>query len=128
LVSPTIQEAVVSEESRTPSEQITDTVTAWPGVEAGYGKRGEWGFRVKGHELGHLHGDQAAHFAFGKDLGLTLRERGMVVDHPVFPGKNAMAARRIDTQEDVDDVIELMRINYDRIVARYGLSSPATAG
>ena len=38
-----------------------------------------------------------------------------------------MAARRIDTEEDVRDVIELMRLNYDRIVARYGLSSPATA-
>jgi hypothetical protein len=120
-----MKEADVSEETRTPSEQITDTVTAWPGVEAGYGKRGEWGFRVNGHEVGHLHGDQAAHFSFGRELGTNLRERGMVVDHPVFPGKPAMAARRIDTQEDVDEVIELMRVNYDRIVARYGLPSEA---
>jgi Luciferase len=111
----------MSEETRTPSEQITDTVTAWEGVEAGYGKRGEWGFRVKGHEVGHLHGDHAAHFAFGKELGTSLRERGMVVDHPVFPGKASIAARGIETQEDVDEVIELMRINYDRIVARYGV-------
>ena len=113
----------MSEETRTPSEQITDTVTAWAGVEAGNGKRGEWGFYVGRHEIGHLHGDGAAHFAFGTDLGTSLRERGMVVDHPVFPGKNAMAARAIRSQEDVDEVIELMRINYDRIVARYGLPS-----
>jgi hypothetical protein len=113
----------VSDETRSPSRQITDTVTAWPGVEAGYGTRGEWGFYVNSHEVGHLHGDQAAHFGFGKELGASLRERGMVVDHPVFPGKNAMAARRIETQEDVDEVIELMRINYDRIIARYGLPS-----
>ena len=111
----------MSEETRTPGEQITDTVTAWPGVEAGYGKRGEWGFYVGGHEVGHLHGDRAAHFALGKELGATLRGRGMVVDHPVFPGKAAMAARRIESQEDVDEVIELMRINYERVVARYGL-------
>jgi hypothetical protein len=115
----------MSEETRSPSQQITDTVTAWPGVEAGYGKRGEWGFYVNSHEVGHLHGDHAAHFAFGKDLGTTLRERGMVVDHPVFPGKSAMAARRIEGQEDVDDVIGLMRINYDRIAARYGPPSEA---
>jgi hypothetical protein len=114
-------------DTRSAGERITSEVTSWPGVESGYGKRGEWGFYVKGHEVGHLHGDHAAHFAFGKDLGLRLRERGMVVDHPVFPGKNGMAARRIDSQEDVDEVIELMRMNYDRIVARYGLSSPATA-
>lgn len=112
----------MTDESRSPSRQITDSVTAWAGVEAGYGKRGEWGFYVNGHEVGHLHGDQAAHFAFGKELGASLRDSGMVVDHPVFPGKNAMAARRIDTQTDVDEVIELMRINYDRIVARYGLA------
>jgi hypothetical protein len=114
-------------ETRSPSERITDEVTSWPGVEAGYGKRGEWGFRVNTHEVGHLHGDHAAHFSFGKEVGTALREQGRVVDHPVFPGKNAMAARRIDTDQDVDDVIELMRLNYDRIVARYGISSPATA-
>ena len=113
----------MSEETRSPSEQITDTVTAWPGVEAAHGKRGEWGFHVDRHEVGHLHGDHSAHFAFGKELGESLRERGLVVDHPVFPGKLAIAARRIETQEDVDEVIELMRISYERIVARYGLSS-----
>jgi hypothetical protein len=114
-------------DQRTASEAITDEVTSWPGVEAGYGKRGEWGFYVNGHEVGHLHGDHAAHFAFGKEVGTALREQGRVVDHPVFPGKNAMAARRIDDDDDVRDVIELIRLNYDRIVARYGLSSPATA-
>jgi hypothetical protein len=112
---------------RSASEIITDEVTSWPGVEAAYGKRGEWSFRVNRHELGHLHGDHAAHFSFGKEVGGALREQGRVVDHPVFPGKDAMAARRIGSDADVRDVIELMRLNYDRIVARYGLSSPATA-
>jgi hypothetical protein len=107
----------------TASEQITEAVTSWPGVTAGYGDRGEFSFRVGRREIGHLHGDRAAHFALGKELGTSLRDRGMVVDHPVFPSKNAMAARAIRNQEDVDEVIELMRINYDRIVARYGLPS-----
>ena len=44
---------------RTPSERITDEVTSWPGVEAGYGKRGEWGFSVGPREIGHLHGDKS---------------------------------------------------------------------
>jgi luciferase-like monooxygenase len=110
-------------ETKTASETITEEVTSWPGVEAGYGRRGEWSFRVNGHELGHLHGDHAAHFSFGKEIGTSLRDQGRVVDHPVFPGKSAMAARRIDDDEDTRDVIELMRLNYDRIVARYGLRS-----
>jgi hypothetical protein len=39
----------------------------------------------------------------------------------VFPDKDGPAARRIATQDDVRDVIELMRLNYDRVLARHGL-------
>ncbi len=100
------------------SKAITDEVTSWPDVEAGHGRRGEWGFRTGRHEIGHLHGDHAAHFMFGKDLGPRLKEEGRVVDHPVFPGKPGPAARRIEDDGDVRDVIELMRLNYDRLRAR----------
>jgi hypothetical protein len=41
-----------------------------------------------------------------------------VVHHPVFPDKQGPAARRIEDEADVDDVIRLMRLNYDRAVAR----------
>ena len=37
---------------------------------------------------------------------------------PVFPGKVGPASRRIESEEDVRDVIRLMRLNYDRAVAR----------
>jgi hypothetical protein len=108
------------EQTRTPSEQITETVTTWPGVEAGPGRRGEFAFTVGGREIGHLHGDHAAHFGFPHRLGAQLKADGRVVDHPVFPGKAGPAARRIENQDDVLDVIELLRLNYDRVVARDG--------
>lgn len=108
-------------ESVTPSRQITDEVGSWPGVEAGPGPRGEFGFRIGGRELGHLHGDSAAHFAFPKKLGLSLRAEGRVDDHPVLPGKPGFASRAITNDADVRDVIEMMRLNYDRIIARDGL-------
>ena len=111
--------------TQTFSERITDEVTSWPGVEAGYGRRGEFGFSVNGHEIGHLHGDHAAHFSFGATLGAELKRQGRVVDHPVFPGKPGPAARRIDGDDDVRDVLELMRMNYDRVVDKYGLSESA---
>jgi hypothetical protein len=101
--------------TRTASEQITDEVTSWPGVESGYGKRGEFAFTVGPREVGHLHGDHAAHFAFTPELGAELREEGRIVDHPVFPGKPKYGARRIESDDDVRDVIALMRLNYDRI-------------
>jgi Luciferase/Metallo-beta-lactamase superfamily len=104
-----------------PSERITEEVTSWPGVVAGPGRRGEFAFRLGRREIGHLHGDHAAHFSFPKDVGIALREEGRVVDHPVFPGKPGPAARAIEHEADVRDVIDLLRLNYDRTVARHGL-------
>jgi Family of unknown function (DUF5519) len=105
-------------ESRTASERITEEVTSWPGVEAGPGSRGEFAFTVGGHQIGHLHGDHAAHFGFPRDVGAQLREQGRVGPHPVNPHSTKLAARRIVSDEDVRDVIELMRLNYDRLAAR----------
>jgi hypothetical protein len=113
-------------ESPTASEQITDEVTSWPGVEAGLGRRGEFGFTVGRHQIGHLHGDHAAHFSFPKAVWAELFAEGRIVHHPVFPGKEGPAARRIETDEDVRDVIALMRLNYDRVVERYGLPAEVT--
>jgi hypothetical protein len=112
--------------SPTASQQITAEVTSWPGVEAGHGRRGEFAFKVGPRELGHLHGDHAAHFFFPKDVWRRLVDDRRIVHHPVFPDKEGPAARRIEDQSDVDDVIELMRLNYDRIVERRGVE-PVTS-
>jgi hypothetical protein len=110
---------------QTASQKITAEVTSWPGVKAGPGRRGEFAFKVATHEIGHLHGDHAAHFFFPKKVWATLFEQGRVVHHPVFPGKEGPAARRIEDDADVRDVLELMRLNYDRVVDRYGLPAEA---
>jgi hypothetical protein len=103
------------------SEQITREVTSWPGVEAGTGRRGEFAFKVGRREIGHLHGDRAAHFSFPKEVWTDLFAQGRVVHHPVFPGKQGPAARAIEDEADVQDVIRLLRLNYDRAVARHGM-------
>ena len=107
----------------TASQRITDEVTSWPGVEAGPGRRGEFAFRVGRREIGHLHGDHAAHFSFPKEVWADLREQGRIADHPVFPGRVGPAARRIEDDADVEDVIRLMRLNYDRAAARQGAAA-----
>jgi Family of unknown function (DUF5519) len=103
------------------SRQITDEVTSWPGVEAGMGRRGEFGFTLGRRELGHLHGDHALHIGFPKAVWHELFEQGRIDYHPVFPGKPGYASRRIETQDDVADAIALLRLNYDRAVATHGL-------
>ena len=102
---------------RTPSEQITDEVAAWPGVETAHGRKGEVAFRVERRELGHIHGDHTAHFAFPEDVWVELKDQDRIAEHPVFPGKAGPAVRRIEDDADVRDVIALMRLNYDRILA-----------
>jgi Family of unknown function (DUF5519) len=109
--------------THTASRRITDEVTSWPGVEAGVGRRGEWAFTLGRRELGHLHGDRAAHLWFPKKLWTELSEQGRIVPHPVFPDSIGPAARAIEDDEDVQDVIALLRLNYDRLVARHGVPS-----
>ena len=113
-------------ESPGASDRITEEVTSWPGVKAGTGSRGEYGFTVGRRQIGHLHGDRSAHFSFPKAVWAELFEQGRVVHHPVFPDKEGPAARRIENEADVRDVIALLWLNYDRVVARHGL--PDSAG
>jgi hypothetical protein len=106
------------DEHGTFSERIAAEVGSWPGVVVDDGELGELAFKVGHRELGHLHGDHAAHFGFSKAIWQQLHDEGRIEGHPVFPGKVGPAARRVDDDDDVRDVIELMRINYDRVVAR----------
>jgi Luciferase len=104
-------------ESGTASRRITQELVSWPGVEAGPGRRGEFAFRVGRREIGHLHGDHAAHFNFPKAVWAELMGQGRIVPHPVFPDREGPAARRIECEDDVRDVIALLRLNYDRLTA-----------
>jgi hypothetical protein len=108
-------------------DEITKAVTSWPGVVAGIGRRGEYGFTVGRRPLGHLHGDHAAHFSFPKQLWAELFAAGRITHHPVFPGREGPAARAIADEEDVRDVIALLRLNYERVIERHGLPEEARA-
>lgn len=112
---------VAADARPTPSARIFAAATAWPGVTlTGPGERGEMSLMLGRHEVGHLHGDRVAHFLFGMALGRRLREEGHVVAHPITDKPN-LGARRIDRPGDVEDVLELLGLNYERLVDRYGL-------
>jgi hypothetical protein len=105
----------------TASEFITDEVTSWAAVTAGPGSRGEWSFKVGAREIGHLHGDRVAHFGFPKSVWQELYDAGRIDYHSVFPGKKGWAARRIADDDDVHDVVALLRLNYDRAITTHGV-------
>ncbi len=106
-------------QTRSAFDQIGKEVSSWPGVEAVTGSRGEYSFRLGKREIGHLHGSRVAHFGFPKDVWRELFDAGRIGYHPVFPGKAGFGARAIESEDDIRDVIALMRLNYDRGVAKH---------
>ena len=109
--------------TNTASERITDEVTAWPGVTAGIGERGEYGFTVDGHQIGHLHGDRVAHSA-----SRATSASGSVTRAGSAPIRSTATLprwlrARWSTDEDVTDAIALMRLNYDRVTADHPRSA-----
>ncbi len=105
-------------------------VGGWPGIELAAmepGNATHIEFRFGRREIGHLHGDHALHIGFPRKIGSELLEQGRVGPHPVFPDNPGIVARRIENDADVADAIALLRINYDRVLARYGLPSSAAA-
>ena len=107
--------------TQTADQRITEEVSSWPGVEAGLGERSEFAFRLGRRELGHLHGDRVLHIGFPKAVWQELFDQGRIEYHPVFPGRPGYAQRRLESEKDVRDAIEMLRLNYDRAVAKHGL-------
>jgi hypothetical protein len=105
--------------------RITAEVTSWPGVTAGYGDRSEFSFKVGRKEIGHLHGDHVLHIGFPKPVWHELYAQGRIDYHPVFPGKPGFASRRLAGDDDVEDAVALLRLNYDRAIARRAAASAA---
>ena len=115
--------ALMTTKSMTASERITAEVTSWPGVTAGMGDRGEYGFKLGRREIGHLHGDRVLHIGFPKAVWHELHDAGRIDYHPVFPGKPGYGSRALASDADVEDAIVLIRLNYDRAVERHGVPS-----
>lgn len=74
-------------------------------------------FRVRGHEIGHLHGDRLADLPFPVRVRKELVAAGKAEEHHVLP-ETGWASFRTSGPEDVDGALELFRMNYDRLVAR----------
>jgi hypothetical protein len=107
--------------TQTASERIVEEATAWDGVTAVPGSRGELSLRLDRRELGHLHGDRVLHIAFPKEVWHRLHDAGRLDYHPVFRGKPGYGSRALTGTGDVEDAIAMLRMNYERAIERHGL-------
>jgi hypothetical protein len=94
------------------SRLIADEVTSWDGVTLERQGSGGIEFRLGRRELGHLHGDRLADLPYPKRIAAMLIETGRAEPHRFARG--GWVSRPIHGREDVDEVVELFRLSYER--------------
>ena len=95
------------------AERIEREVGSWEGVSTVEHRFGGVEFRVGRREIGHLHGARWADLPFQKGIRDMLVETGRAQPHHVLP-HTGWVSKQIRTDEDVEDVIELFRLSYER--------------
>ncbi len=99
------------------ADTIRQEVMGWPDTEAKPHRFNGIEFRVNGHEIGHLHGSRWADLPFPVRMRKELVAAGKAQLHHVLP-QTGWVSYPIRGEEDVEGVLELFRLNYERITAR----------
>jgi Luciferase len=96
-----------------PGDAIRREVASWLGVATAPHRFGGVEFRRGRKELGHLHGDHLADLPFPRRVRDELVAAGRAEPHHVLPA-SGWVSRRIAGPEDVDAVVALFRMLYER--------------
>jgi hypothetical protein len=98
-----------------PSEVIKQELLSWKGVTIHEHNFVSIIFYVDGIEMGHLHDDSIADLQFPAKVSKKLVREGRVSPHHVIP-KSGWVSHEIQNTKDVQAVIELFRLQYNRVV------------
>ena len=93
--------------------RIEREVSSWHGVTVHEHRFGGTEFRLDRRELGHLHGARWADIPFQRGIRDMLVETGRAQPHHVLP-ESGWVSKQIRSDEDVDEVIALFRLSYER--------------
>ena len=92
---------------------IQNEVSSWEGVTVEALRGGMVFFLVGRREIGHLHGNRMADLPFPVRIREELVATGKADLHYLHP-KTGWVTRYIRSDEDVEPIIELFRLNYSR--------------
>ncbi len=104
-------------------ERIIDSVTGWPGVSTRIGRFGETEFVVEGRMIGHVHGSHQADIPYPRRIRDELVAAGRTGPHHIYPD-SGWTTRYIQSDSDAAEVVELIRINYDRVTRSHPSPHP----
>ncbi|HEY8201190.1 MAG TPA: luciferase family protein [Actinomycetota bacterium] len=110
---------VTDREAAGTRELIETEVGGWPGVTTHPHRFGGVEFRVGRVELGHLHGGHLADLPMPRRIRDQLVAEGRALPHHVLPD-SGWVSRRIEGRDDAKGVVELFRMNYERVRGRKG--------
>ena len=102
--------------TNTISQTIADTVSTWEGVSVAPHRFGGIEFRVGNREIGHLHGNRQADVPFSARLRKELVASGRACLHHLYPN-SGWVSFYIHNADDVPALVELLKLNYDRLTA-----------
>ena len=95
-------------------------VLGWPGVSkrtdgSGPGGVGVTGYRVEGRQIGHIHHDGVADLQFPRAVHDEIVLSGRAQPHR--GGFAAVVSYRLRSEADVPGLLDLFRMNYERVRA-----------
>jgi len=103
-------------------QRIRQEVGSWPGVSSLPHRFGGVEYRYGKKEMGHVHGDRLADLPMPRRLHDELIASGRARPHHVLP-ETGWVSVFIDSTDDVEGVIELFRIQYERYTGSRSQSS-----
>lgn len=95
------------------AERIVREVMTLPGVTVQSHRGGMIFFHVGRREIGHLHGERLADLPFPVRIREKLVAEGKADLHYLHP-KTGWVSRFIQSENDVDAIVELFRLNHGR--------------
>lgn len=93
--------------------RIQHEVALWPDVHVEGHRGGIIFFLVGRREIGHLHGNRMADLPFPVRIRERLVAEGKLDLHYLHP-KSGWTTYYIRGEQDIDSVVQLFRLNYDR--------------
>ena len=105
------------------TDNIKKEILSWPDVTCNPYRFGGIEFRVHNRDMGHIHGEKLADLPFPMEIRKGLIASGKALPHIIYP-ESMWVSYIIRNEEDVPKIIDLFRLQYERLRHKPRLISP----